>query len=382
MLRLLSWLLVLFAFTAAATAQEEFRIGVIVSETGPAAAEGRQQLLAVQNLQRRLRGSTSPALRAVTVLLRDDGSDAGRALQAAHELVEEAAVHALVCCTLGTATARVAPFLQQQRVLGISPSRPLLLPEGEPPFLLVLPPGVLTQLRAVGLDARSLGNRIALLAPDTGAGGDAAAALRAAALEAGLHVSRVELFTPGRRPLTPEGLLVAASQPSAVVVWGAAGDTWPAVRGLRERGFEGPVYVEQELLDSAPAELRASLRSVVPPVSSSSVAGLQNEAAAAAYRRESGATLLKAEVSVGGARTFDALELILRAYEQALAYQVSPAVTMQFRQALWDGLIGSGAADLAAGSYRFDGRDAGIALPRGLVGVSLQGSRLVPGPAR
>jgi branched-chain amino acid transport system substrate-binding protein len=383
---LLRLLLALAAIMVVVTAAgQELRIGVIVSQTGAAAADGKDQLAAVRSLERRLRSSPSADFRAIRFLIHDDRSDAATALALARELLAENRVHALVCCTLAEAASAVAPLVEQERVLTLSPVVPAAAPaapagQHQQPMLLVLPPDELTQLRAMTLDARQLGQRIALLTSADPAGAETAVSFRAAALEAGLHVTRVVQFPPGQRPVTPEGLLVAASQPSAVVVWLSGRDAEAAVDALRARGYTGPVYLGGEQLSVLRSAARSGdLRSVVPParVSGNLAAGAANGTALAQYRRESGATLLQPDASYPGALMFDALELILSAFEQALTYQVSPAATLQFRQALWDGLIGAGRVDLAAGSYRFNGQKAELAIADGLVGVALRGGRLV-----
>jgi branched-chain amino acid transport system substrate-binding protein len=375
----LALLALLFLAWPGSAAAQGLRIGVVASQTGAAAAAGAQQLAAVRSFERQLRSSISPEFRAVSFVIRDDASDARRALQLAQELVTDEEVHALICCTTGAAAAQVAPFAEAQRVLTISPAQPArLLPVQQ--MLLVLPADTLTQMRAAALDVRRFGQRVALLTLDSAFGTEAAEALNAGALEAGLHLTRSEVFPTGRRPLTPEALLVAASQPDAVVVWAPGADGTAAVKALRERGYTGPVYLDYTQLDSIrSAPPSGELRFMVPPAA---VTGPfdpddANYAALAEYRRNSGSTLLHSDASVDGALMFDAVQLILKAFEQALAYQVDPAATKQFRQALWDGLIGSGRADLAAGSYRFDGRNPQISIASGLSGVTLQAGRLV-----
>lgn len=379
MKRLLQLLSVIAAslLLAIPAAAQELRIGVVVSRTGSAAAGGAEQQAAVDGVARRILLNPAAALRNVTLIVRDDGNDPARALAAVTELVEQEAVHAIVCCTSPEAASRIAAYVDTQRVLTISPAA---VPSGQR-MLLTLQPTELTRFRALGLAARSLGGGLGLLTVDGPQGDDYEAAFRAGALEAGVPVTRVVQFSLGSRPLTPEALLVATSAPAAVVLWAGVTDTRSALDALDARGWAGPVilpYPEAAALaqDFGVGELHF----VVPPVmvTGSLPDGYANQPEVSSYRVAASPGLQGgSSTGLAGALVYDALNLLLAAHEQALAYGVSPASTEHYRQALFDGLVSSGSRPLAAGTYRFDGVNPSLALPSGLVPAVGRGGRFM-----
>ncbi len=364
---------ILISILLAPAAAQELRIGVVIPQAST------QAQAAADAFTRRLSLSTSPALRGVEVLVRHTAGGAQAAMTAAIELVSEQGVHALVCCTEEAASAAVAQLAESEQVLVISPrGRP---DEAEAPRLAVtLTPSELSVFRAITLAASQDGSAIGMLIADGPDGEAAEEALRAGALEAGIAVTRVEQFAAGTAPLTPEALLVATSLPSSVVVWANEADSENAVHALRARGFDGPVWLRYPeaagLADGFPV---GQLQFVVPPVLLATGAGTdpRNHAAVSSYRAAAGGGLAGGGTGLEGALVHDALSLVLAAFEQALAYGVSPQNTAQFRQAVADGLISAGSVPLAAGTYRFDGERSALAQPSGLVAASGRGSRFV-----
>lgn len=369
-------LLLLLSFLAGGAHAQALRVGLVVSRTGGAAQSGLAQERAAQ-------AAVSLAARTagldVELLVRDDGSSPRQALEAARALAEEG-VHALVCCTERAATTLVAPYSARERVplLALTRSEP----EPEDGWTLPLPPSTLTQMRALARDAAVPGRGVGLLGAEGERGEAARAALSDALLEVGSPLSRAEFFPPLSSPLTPEALLVAASQPVAVVVWATPADTRTALTALRARGWEGPVYLPYavyEELRPLPASF-GQVRVIAPPAASAGALppGSPNAAALERYRAEMVRRFGARAATGGGALAFDAVELLRRAGEQALVYGVPLDATASFRQALWDALIGLGPVHLVGGSYDYHADGSGGALPSGLVVLTERAGRLEP----
>mgnify|MGYP001226700211 CR=1 FL=1 len=357
----------------APAAAQELRIGVVIPQ---ASAEAQA---ATEAFVRRLTLSPSPALRGIEVLVRRTAAGAEAAMTAAVELVTEQGVHALVCCTEESASAAVVQLAETEQVLVMSPRG--RADDAEAPRLAVtLSPSQLSVFRAIAIGASHQGGGIGMLVPDGPTGDAAEEALRAGALEAGIAVTRVEQFAAGTSPLTPEALLVATSLPSSVVVWANGYDSRNAVDALRARGFDGPVWLRYPeaagLADGFPV---GQLQFVVPPVLLATGGGAdpRNHAAVSSYRAAASGGLVGGGTGLEGALVHDALSLVLAAFEQALAYGVSPQNTAQFRQAVADGLLSAGTVPLAAGTYRFDGERGALAQPAGLIPASGRGGRFV-----
>lgn len=371
MKRVLSLLLFTVFLTASA---QELRIGVILPFSGAQGAEWQQ---VISGVERSIRLHTSPVMRNVDIITADDGGSPQRAVALARELVEADSIHVLVCCSDEATTAALQPLADQLQLLTLSLSSADGLPAGS--RLKSLQPSVLSSMRALALGARRHGGDLSLMSASGPGAEDIEFAFRAGAIEAGLPVMRVVTFASGSAPLTPEALLAATSQAEAIVVWANEADSREAVRSLRARGWTGPV-----LLDWAQAAGLASVSSLgplefaVPPaaVSGGLPAGSGNQLALSAWRVASGAALTGTRASVSGALLYDALQLSLRAFEQALVYGASLELSdAQVRSALYDGLVGSGTSELAAGTYRYSAASPHLAQPSGLIYSSGVGGR-------
>jgi branched-chain amino acid transport system substrate-binding protein len=249
---------------------------------------------------------------------------------------------------------------------------------------LILTPGQLAIARAMALDARAFGRGVGLMTLDNYFGKEVAAAVVAGLLEAGLPLTRAEVYPPGAEVLTPEALLIAASEPSSVIVWGLPRDSLAAIDGLRARGYEGPVYLPLGLARAMPGGVRnGRLKGALlaaPPIEleENLPPGHPNAEAVETYRRVLAKAYGAYPATLEGALAFDALELLLDAAELSIVYGLSPAATESFRQAMRDALVALGPVHGAAGSYDYDGRKPHLAMARGLVIATPRGRELAP----
>lgn len=367
--------------------REPLRIGVILPGRESTGSANWNEMLAARAWE--LGESNSSGL-TVELLFRDGGTTPANTHSAMDELVSEG-VHAIVCCVTRASSRAAAAFVDDLPVLALADA-----PVGgeNEPRPLSLPAGTLAQARAMALDARGRGSLgaasqgarrgVGLMTSDNDYGKAIAAAVVAGLLEAGLPLTRAETYPPGAEVLTPEALLVAASEPGSVVVWGLPHDTATAIAGLRARGFDGPVYlpggVAAELPGRAANKHYGMIRVTVPPVAlaESLPPAHPNSAAVRKYTRALQQAYGTYYPSWEGALAFDALELLMSAAELAVVYGVDPASFDAFRQALHDALVAMGPVNGAAGSYDYDGRSTRLALTRGVVIAVSERGRLLP----
>ncbi|HEX7003491.1 MAG TPA: ABC transporter substrate-binding protein [Trueperaceae bacterium] len=363
--------------TAWSAAQTPLRIGVVLPYQDTATSANWNEYLAARAWERDV--ADQAAGLPVELFYRDGGTTPANTLPAIRELVEQEDVHAVVCCvtavSAGSAAAMAArlPILSLEEPLGGSEDGPL-----------VMVPGRLTVALAMAQDARRFGRGVGLMTLDNGFGREIVDAVVAALAETGLPLSRAEQYPPGADVLTPEALLVAASEPSAVIVWGLPDDSATAIRGLRARGYEGPVYLPWSLANEFPGGVRNSLLReallATPPVvlAEELPPGSPNHEALERLREVLARAYGVYGPTLEGALAFDALELLLSAAELATVYGVSPADTASFRQAVSDALVAMGPVDGAAGSYDYDGEDPDLTIPRGVVIATPAPRGLVP----
>ncbi|MBW6454638.1 MAG: ABC transporter substrate-binding protein [Trueperaceae bacterium] len=366
---------------ASAALADGWKVGVIVSASGPSAEVGRAQAYAAERSAAALaRGGVFGA--PFELLLRDDGGDPMRAAALAGELVD-AGAHAVLCCTAPAATARVADALDAR----MTPHLALAEADVAGRFWSVsLAPTERAQLTAIAVDASGQGKAsLAMMTLDSGFGADALEAFGRALADAGRDLAGEARYPADAAVLTPEGLWIATRQPGAVVVWGLSRDLPVAIDGLRRRGYEGMVYAREATLPAFawdrlvpagahafdPDDAWAGLRVALAPAA---LAGrLPPDHPHAAGVAAFVGRVLGGDPSVATpseratmARVDDALVWLHAAFEQVAAIGLdSGAVTR--RLAVRDALIGAPLTRLAAGAYDASEDDPRAARWQGLV---------------
>ena len=373
----LAIVLAVLLLVGAATAQEPLRIGVVLPYQETETSANWNEYLAARAWEGWIdaRAGGLP----VELFYRDGGTTPANTVPAIRELMEQEQVHAVVCCVTAVSAAATSGLASELPILALE--RPLGGSDGGP---LIMVPGPLTIARAIAQDARRFGRGVGLMTLDNAFGRQIADAVVAGLSEAGLPLSRAEAYSPGADVLTPEALLVATSEPAAVIVWGLPDDSASAIRGLRSRGYEGPLYLPWDLARELPGGVRSTLLRdallATPPIVLGEELPIDHPNYAALERLRD--VLARAYGVYGptleGALAFDALELLLGAAELATVYGVSPEATTSFRQAMSDALVAMGPVDGAAGSYDYDGEGRNLTIARGVVIASPTPRGLAP----
>ncbi len=362
-----------FIFTASVAWAQSVHIGIVASLSGSASDAGMAQEAAVAALKAELAATGIHGL-DVELSIIDDRSLPDLTLDIVRGLVEEGA-HALICCTTLSATRLVAPYLHQQGVLTLSPSGlPSSSGDLERPFwTFSLRADERTIMAAIALHLANSGVRsVGLMTLDNSFGRVVRDALSESLATARVDLAGEALYRPGVTVLTPEALWVATKQPGAVVVWGLEPDVALAVSGLRQRGYEGPIYVSSEFaprIDIGYETIRVGeLRSTVMPIA---VVDTLDETHASYVESTSFASIMRARygrerVPVEGASTYDAVRLLVKGIEQVMVLGISPKEISQFRQALRDSVIGLQPITGASGILDLIEQSVNATLPKGL----------------
>ena len=324
----------LLTFLTLSVAQD-LRVGLVLSQTGQAAAQGDTQTQTVNSLRRAWQND--PLGRRIELLVKDDGSSPVAAAEQARQLIEEG-VHALVCCTTTEATRTVADVGAAAGVVVMSPST-LDAASG---WLFSTRPDTqrLLQLALLRLAAGN-NTSVALMTLDNAYGEDALAALESLTVEDGVELVEVTRYPPNAAVLTPEALWVATRQPAAVIVWGLPRDSRLAYEGLRARGFERPVLLNPQLLAGAEFDTPGldTLENALFPLNPLQLSADLTEA------HPSFAAVVRYQATTGSAADpylYDALYILRGALEQALVYGLSPDNLSAFRSATRDALVTGG----------------------------------------
>ena len=371
-------LTILLICTSASTlaAAQDIRIGVVLSSSGSAARLGRAQRDALEALRVGWRNGGGVYSNEAELVFVDDMSLPSRTAAEVTRLAE-GGVDAVICCTTDEAARAVAGVAADLGVPVLSLSTPAELVDDAPYWTFGVGPSDKALLQRMVLDVAAGGGGVALMAPRT-APGDAAKAALDMLLAPG-SVGLVEARYPsGASVLTPEALWVAAQEPGGVIVWDGARGAAAAVRGLRARGYEGPVYLDPAPLDPLalpfnPAPLNGALIPVSPAELPQSLSEADPTFEETRRFLATTARFRFGEALPHAARAWDALLLLGRALEQTSLYGVLPG-DPGFRQALRDALVGAGPVAGAGAVYDFSEAEHA-----GLQAASLKMARLERG---
>ena len=372
---LLLLLFILICTSVPSAAAQSVRIGVVLSSSGSAARLGRAQRDALSTFRTSWRNAGGVYSDAEFVFV-DDMSLSTRTATEVKRLAE-GGVHAILCCTTDEAARAVAGVAADLGLPVLSLSTPNELARDAPYWMFGVGPSDKTLLQRMVLDIAAGGGGVAFMAPQN-ASGDAAKSALTMLLAPG-SVGLIEARYPvGTSVLTPEALWVAAQEPGGVIVWGDARESAVAVRGLRQRGYDGAIYLDPALLGPLeppfnPAPFDGA-RVVVSPAELPQSLGEADATAEETRRFLATTARFRFGASLPYAvRASDALLLLGEALEQTTLYGVTPG-DPGFRQALRDALVGLGPVAGAGAVYDFSETEHG-----GVQAASLEIARLGSG---
>ena len=377
---LLLTLLAIFICTSTpSAAAQSVRIGVVLSSSGSAARLGRAQRDALETFQRQWRNAGGVYSDAEVVFV-DDMSLATRTATEVTRLAEGGA-HAIICCTTGEAARAVAGVAADLGLPVLSLSTPSELARDAPYWMFGVGPGYKVLLQRMVLDIAAGGGGVALMAPRNTSGNAAKSALTMLLAPGSVALTEAR-FPVGTPTLTPEALWVAAQEPGGVIVWGDAREGAAAVRGLRQRGYDGAVYLDPTLLGPLeppfnPAPFDGA-RVVVSPAELPQSLG-ETDATfeeTRAFLATTGRFRFGASLPYA-VRASDALLLLGEALEQTTLYGVAPG-DPGFRQALRDALVGLGPTAGAGAVYDFSETEHAGILATSLKVARLERGKLLP----
>jgi branched-chain amino acid transport system substrate-binding protein len=243
-------LLALLGAPAPAAAQEPYRIGAILSITGPGSSLGipeRDTVLMLEadiNTRGGIRGPDGKR-RPLKLVVYDDASDETKAVLAAKKLIDEDRVTAIVGTTLSGTSLAILDTVQKAEVPLVSCAAAIKIvePVAERKWVFKTPQsdhlivGVLVDhLKAQGL------SRVAWLGVDYAFGQLGWIEFERAARQAGLTIVASEKFGQKDVDMTPQLTRVKAADPQAVIVWSIPPSASIATRNYADLGLRMPLF--------------------------------------------------------------------------------------------------------------------------------------------
>jgi branched-chain amino acid transport system substrate-binding protein len=228
---------------------DTYKIGLVVSITGPASSLGipeRDTALMLLEQVNKAGGIKGPdgKMHTLEIIVEDDASDASKATLAAKKLVEQDNVAVLVgssgspasMAMIETATKNETPMIS----LAASSTIVNPLAERKWIFKTAQESKVVVEVQVDYLKAKGI-TKIASLAVNNAFGKDSVDAMNALYPAAGIQILGSETFQPGDKDFTAQLTKLKGLNPEAVIVHATSGEGAPIAVQYRSLGFDVPL---------------------------------------------------------------------------------------------------------------------------------------------
>ncbi|HEX7003618.1 MAG TPA: ABC transporter substrate-binding protein [Trueperaceae bacterium] len=225
---------------------QTIRIGAVASATGGASALGEPEANTFRMLQEQLNESGGIAGHPVEIVFLDDATDTQRAVTNVNRLINEDEVHVVICCTISANSLAIIDTLQRAEVPNISmaAAAAIIEPVEERHWIFKVPQTDRLMIGGIVEDMQERGvETVAFMGLDDAYGEGGLVELREAVDGTGIEVVTEERYGRNDTNVTAQTLRVTSRRPDAVLVWGVVRDTAMVVQALRDRNYQGQIYV-------------------------------------------------------------------------------------------------------------------------------------------
>lgn len=339
---------------SAATAHADIKIGVVLSETGPAASLGIPEQKTVELFPKEIAGQK------VTYIFKDDGSDPTAAVKAAKELIDSDMVDLVIGPSITPNSMAMLDVIGTSKTPNISlaAGRPIVFPvSGNRVWAFNTPQTTGLMARAITKNlVKDKVTTVAFIGFNDAYGEDWWNNFSKDVKAAGIQVVANERYTRTATSVTGQILHIVAAKPQAVLI--AASGTPAALpeRELKKVGYEGQIYqthgvANPDFLRVCGADCNGTIVPVSPGVVAEQLpADSPIKATAMKFARTYEGAYGKNSLSQFSANTWDAITLLEHAVPVALEH-AKPDDTVAFRAALRNALEGLKDVDGADGIY-------------------------------
>ncbi len=269
----LTVMLTLSLMLGAAFAQT-IRIGAVASATGPAAGLGEPEANTFRLLQQQFNEAGGIAGVPVEIIFLDDATETSQAVTNVRRLIQEEEVHAVICCTITSNSLAIIDTVQEAEVptVSMAASASIIEPVEERFWVFKTPQTDRLMIEGIVQDIQAKGfQSVAFMGLDDAYGEGGLTEFQALAGEAGIEIPTVERHGRNDTNVTPQALRVVSRQPDAVLIWGVDRDSALAVNALRQRGYEGQIYVShgtgnQNFLEQGGEAIEGTLLPIGPMI--------------------------------------------------------------------------------------------------------------------
>ena len=320
--------LTVLAFVFSAALAQTIRIGAVASATGPAAALGEPEANTFRMLQDQLNAAGGVGGVPVEIIFLDDATNTQQAVTNVRRLIEEENVHAVICCTITANSLAIIDTVQEAEAptVSMAASASIIEPVEERTWVFKTPQTDRLMIQGIvdDMQAREL-QTVAFMGLDDAFGEGGLVELQNLAAENDVEITTVERYGRTDTNVTPQTLRAVSSNPDAVLVWGVVRDSALVVQALRDRGYDGQIYVSHGVgnptfLEQA-GEAAEGVRLPIGPMLVVDELSDDNpiKAVAQGYIEDYEAVYGAGTASTFGGHAWDAYQLLQLAIEDAVA---------------------------------------------------------------
>ena len=345
---------------------QTIKIGAVASATGGAAALGEPEANTFRLLQDQLNAAGGIAGHDVEIIFLDDATDTQQAVTNVNRLISEDGVHAVICCTITANSLAIIDTVQQAEVptVSMAASAAIIEPVAERYWVFKTPQtdrlmitGIVEDMGARGLET------VAFMGLDDAFGEGGLTELQALLEDNDVELVTTERYGRNDTNVTPQALKVVSSQPDAVLIWGVVRDSALAVQALKDRNYQGQIYVSHGVGNPSFLELAGDAANGVRlPIGPMIVADELSDddpikAVAEQYVADYDAEFGAGTASTFGGHAWDAVQLLKLAIEKAAADGVDFGDLEASRAAIRDALEAVGPYTGVGGVFQYSAED-------------------------
>lgn len=227
----------------AGPARADITIGALLSLTGPGAGLGIPERNTIELLPKSIAGQ------AVRWVVLDDASDTSAAVRAAHKMVDEEHVDAILGPSTTPNSVAILDVVGPASTVTVSlsgSSNMIVPPEGNRRWAFKMLPSEAVATSQMAADMKKRGvTTLAYIGFANALGDGYIAAMTAQADKLGIRSVAEARYNPTDTSLAPQALRVMQAQPGAVFVAASATPATTPIIELRNRGYKGLIYTVQ-----------------------------------------------------------------------------------------------------------------------------------------
>lgn len=227
-----------------AEAPDVYKIGAVLSVTGPASPLGIPEKNTLEMLEKKINDAGGIDGVRVEVIIEDDESDPAKAAQAARKLIQQDGVVAIIGATISPSSLSIKEIVNEEGVPMISLSAGNPITEGDYKWIFRTAPKDAVAVATILTYIEELGNvkKIAILHDSNAFGQSGADEIQATAGNYGLEVVAVEKYETNAPDLTAQLNKIKQANPDALIVWGTNPGPAIAAKTMKQLDMNIPYF--------------------------------------------------------------------------------------------------------------------------------------------